>query len=167
MNINEIIQNINEILQNSIYETQDLYEFAINRKKVKDKIEDYADTIVDHICKIIYLRHIMPTTVHHWCVEINAKLENIIQIQMKGGTLKQSTLFQWLRNGLTNPQEMKDRRYLVAMQEKIEVSQCKELQPEKDYKEAITIIQKFAELIISCRKHYKLPTVQDIREIIK
>ena len=162
----DILEKLKNIITEATGEMQDMYEFAINRKKVKDKIEDWSDVIVDHICKIIYLRDRMPSTVHHWCAEINAKMENIVQIQMKGGDLKQSTLVEWMRNGLTSPTEMEDRRHLVAMQEKINIDICKELDAKNDYKLTIHIVEDLVQLIIQCRKEHRLPIVKDIEDIV-
>lgn len=161
----KIVEKLNNIIAEAIGQVQDMYEFAINRKKVKDKIEDWSDVIVDHICKIVYLRHRMPSTVHHWCAEINAKMENIVQIQMKGGDLKPATLLTWMRNGLTSPTEMEDRRHLVAMQEKINIDICKDLE-DNDYTLVINIIKQLVNLVFTCRKEHRLPIVQDIEEII-
>ena len=164
MNIKELLQAINEILEDKTGGVQDLYEFALNRKKVKDKIESWSDVIVDHICKIVYLRHIMKNTVHHWYAEIVAQLNNIVQIQMKGGDLKQSTLLQWMRNGLNTPKEMENRRYLVAMQEDIDISMCKELE-DIDYDTVMSIIKSMVNLVLYCKNHHLKIIIGDVEEI--
>lgn len=167
MNIKHILEQMEELIQDTTGRTQDLYEFAINRKRVKDKIEDWSDVIVDHVCKIYYLRDRMPDTLHHWESEIKAQIDNIVQIQAKGGKLKESTLFEWMRNGLKHPKEMENRRFLVAMQEKIDVSICKELNPELDYSKVINTIKNLVNLVLTCREEHRLTTIQDIQDAIQ
>lgn len=158
------IEKLNDLIEEATSQLEDLYEFAINRKKVKDKIIDWSDDIVDHACKIIYLKHIMPNTVHHWCSEINAKMQKIIEIQMKRGQLKSDTLLTWIRNGLTHSDEMKDRRCLVAMQEKININICKPWE-ENDYNLIIKILKELIDLVFVCRKQQRLSKVEDVMKI--
>lgn len=164
--ISQILEKIENILQETPGQVQELYEFAINRKKVKDKIEEYADTIVDHICKIIYLKDKLPNTVHHWCSEILAKINLIIKYQLKGGNLKRYLLSSWLRNGLTNKAEMKDRRELVAIQEKLPLNDLKSLQEETDYKMFELFLNNLIDLIMICREEVRQANLEDIQEIV-
>ena len=164
MEIKEILEKLNEFVEDVCYDTTQLYEFAIGRKEAKQRIQDLSDTIVDHICKILYLKHEMPDTVHHWCSEILAPLKKIIAIQLKGGKLKENVLLDWMRNWLTNPSEMEDRRKLVIMQQEITEDKCKPLEL-TDYDNVINTIKQLVKYVIQCRDNNKLPTLKDIEEI--
>ena len=72
-----------------------------------------------------------------------------------------------MRNGLKNPKEMEDRRYLVAIQEKIDVSICKELNPTEDYNKVINIVKSLVKLVLLCRNEHRLTTIEDVENAIK
>ena len=61
---------------------------------------------------------------------------------------------------------MKDRRELVAIQEKLPIDSLKPLQVEEDYKIFELMLNKLVDLILTCREEIRQANLKDVQEII-
>lgn len=156
-NLKDLIEQFDDVLG-------PLYEQANHRDKMQEHVESLGKIITEHVCKIIYLRHKLPDTVHHWCAEIAGHLNNIREKDMKGGKFKVNTLFKWLCSNTTAQVNMTKRRMDVAKAEKLPNNCCKPVES-NDYTHYAQIMEQFCEIIILTKQLKRNIQVKDIEDI--
>lgn len=96
------LEKLNELLDSLSAEIseckENLYEFATKQAKVKERINDKSDIVVEHIIKCIQYGYQNSETLHHWCAEIFANLKNVVYLVIKGTgkTPNKKQLKEWL-----------------------------------------------------------------------
>lgn len=148
---------IGEALENVEY----FYEQASGRGDARKRIEALGENLCDHLAKILYLKHVMPETVHHWCAEIQAPLNWIIKKDFKGGKLTSKTLQQWLNDGITT--NTKKIRNTVANDEKTD--KCKPLEPQ-DYETLKDQLKQLCDLTIEHKQQDTYIKIEEIEKIV-
>lgn len=167
MHIKALLEKLGWYIGEVGEDIQFMYEQASGRGDMKKIVWNLGEIVIGHICKIVYLKHEMPTTVHHWCAEITAPLNWIINKGLKGGKLTTNLLVDWLNDGLNGQEDMEGRRIIVAKQEKISINKCKPLE-DTDYKTVLNILTKLCEKTIYHKyKDYQNISIEEIEEICK
>lgn len=166
MKIKEILEKLEWALGETTENISFLYEQAAGRSDMKRICYGLGETIIDHICKILYLKNKMPETVNHWCSEIQTPLNWIIKKELKSGKLKASYLIDWLNDNLTSQAQMAKRRIDVAKSENIPVTECKPLE-ETDYQNVYTILKNLVEITLKHKyTDFAYISIDEIQDII-